>query len=50
MTGQVHPRRRPSARAMWMLRDKIRAVTTRSRTERPVTDVVAELNLRLRRA
>jgi hypothetical protein len=29
---------------MGVLRDKIRAVTSRSRTGRPVADVVAELN------
>lgn len=42
--GRFYLQRWPSARAMGVLRDKIRAVTARSRTERPVADVVAELN------
>ncbi|HEV2640038.1 MAG TPA: group II intron maturase-specific domain-containing protein, partial [Actinocrinis sp.] len=34
----------PSARAMGVLRGKIRVATSRSRTERPVADVVTDLN------
>jgi RNA-directed DNA polymerase len=46
--GRFYPQRWPSGRALGVLRDKIRAVTSRSRTERPVAAVVAELNPVLR--
>jgi hypothetical protein len=46
--GRFYLQRWPSARALGVLRDKIRAATSRSRTERPVTAVVAELNPVLR--
>jgi group II intron reverse transcriptase/maturase len=46
--GRFYLQRWPSARALGVLRDKIRAVTTRARTERPVAAVVAELNPVLR--
>jgi RNA-directed DNA polymerase len=46
--GRFYLQRWPSARALGVLRDKIRAVTSRSRTERPVAAVVAELNPVLR--
>ncbi|MFE3409986.1 reverse transcriptase domain-containing protein [Streptomyces mirabilis] len=38
----------PSARAMRVLRDKVRAASARSQTERPVSAVVADLNPVLR--
>ena len=46
--GKFYLQRWPSARALGVLRDKVRAVTSRSRTERPVAAVVAELNPVLR--
>ncbi len=46
--GRFYLQRWPSGRALGVLRDKIRAVTSRSRTERPVAAVVAELNPVLR--
>src|SRR5262249_48631320 len=46
--GRFYLQRWPSTRALGVLRDKIRAVTSRSRTERPVAAVVAELNPVLR--
>lgn len=46
--GRFYLQRWPSARALGVLRDKVRAVTARSRTERPVAAVVAELNPVLR--
>ncbi|MFF2148779.1 group II intron reverse transcriptase/maturase [Kitasatospora sp. NPDC058190] len=46
--GRFYLQRWPSQRAMGVLRDKIRAATSRSRTERPVTAVVADLNPVLR--
>jgi len=46
--GRFYLQRWPSQRALGVLRDKIRAVTARSRTERPVAAVVAELNPVLR--
>ncbi|MER5914505.1 reverse transcriptase domain-containing protein [Streptomyces sp. NPDC001982] len=46
--GKFYLQRWPSARALGVLRDKIRAATSRSRTERPVAAVVAELNPVLR--
>lgn len=46
--GRFYLQRWPAARALGVLRDKIRAVTSRSRTERPVAAVVAELNPVLR--
>jgi group II intron reverse transcriptase/maturase len=46
--GRFYLQRWPSARALGVLRDKVRAATASSRTERPVAAVVAELNLVLR--
>ncbi|MEU9191485.1 group II intron reverse transcriptase/maturase [Streptomyces sp. NPDC048484] len=46
--GRFYLQRWPSARALGVLREKIRAATSRSRTERPVTAVVADLNPVLR--
>jgi RNA-directed DNA polymerase len=46
--GRFYLQRWPSQRAMGVLRDKIRAATCRSRTERPVSAVVADLNHLLR--
>jgi group II intron reverse transcriptase/maturase len=46
--GRFYLQRWPSQRAMGVLRDKIRAATSRSRTERPVSAVVADLNPVLR--
>jgi group II intron reverse transcriptase/maturase len=46
--GKFYLQRWPSARALGVLRDKIRAATSRSRTERPVAAVVADLNPVLR--
>ena len=46
--GRFYLQRWPSARAMGVLRDKVRVATSRSRTERPVAAVVADLNPVLR--
>ncbi|MFJ4593869.1 MULTISPECIES: group II intron reverse transcriptase/maturase [unclassified Kitasatospora] len=46
--GRFYLQRWPSARALGVLREKIRAATSRSRTERPVAAVVANLNPVLR--
>jgi Group II intron, maturase-specific domain len=46
--GKFYLQRWPSERALKVLRDKIRAATSRSRTERPVAAVVADLNPVLR--
>jgi group II intron reverse transcriptase/maturase len=46
--GRFYLQRWPSARAMRVLRDKIRAATASSKTERPVSAVVADLNPVLR--
>ncbi|MEV7190122.1 group II intron reverse transcriptase/maturase [Kitasatospora sp. NPDC093102] len=46
--GRFYLQRWPSARALGVLRDKIRVATSRSRTERPVAAVVADLNPVLR--
>jgi group II intron reverse transcriptase/maturase len=46
--GRFYLQRWPSARAMRALREKIRAATSRSKTERPVSAVVADLNPVLR--
>ncbi|MFJ6141925.1 group II intron reverse transcriptase/maturase [Kitasatospora sp. NPDC092286] len=46
--GSFYLQRWPSARALGVLRDKVRASTSRSRTERPVAAVVADLNPVLR--
>jgi RNA-directed DNA polymerase len=46
--GKFYLQRWPSQRALGVLRDKIRAATSRSRTERPVAAVVADLNPVLR--
>jgi hypothetical protein len=46
--GRFYLQRWPSARALGVLRGKIRAATSRSRTERPVAAVVADLNPVLR--
>ncbi|MEV6058340.1 reverse transcriptase domain-containing protein, partial [Streptomyces sp. NPDC052107] len=46
--GRFYLYRWPSQRALKVLRDKVRAATSRSRTERPVAAVVAELNPVLR--
>jgi group II intron reverse transcriptase/maturase len=46
--GRFYLQRWPSARALGVLRDKVRAATVSSRTERPVAAVVAELNPVLR--
>ncbi|WP_457778644.1 group II intron maturase-specific domain-containing protein [Streptomyces mirabilis] len=47
--GRFYLQRWPSARALGVLRDKIRLATSSSRTERPVAAVVADLNPVLRR-
>ncbi|MFD4144299.1 group II intron reverse transcriptase/maturase [Streptomyces sp. NPDC058572] len=46
--GKFYLQRWPSQRALGVLRDKIRAATSRSRTEWPVAAVVADLNPVLR--
>jgi RNA-directed DNA polymerase len=46
--GRFYLQRWPSGRAMRVLRDKIRVATSRSKTERPVSAVVADLNPVLR--
>lgn len=46
--GKFYLQRWPSARAMGVLRDKVRAATSRSKAERPVSAVVADLNPVLR--
>ncbi|MEU6325019.1 group II intron maturase-specific domain-containing protein [Streptomyces sp. NPDC047009] len=46
--GKYYLQRWPSVRAMRVLRDKVRAATARSKTERPVSAVVADLNPVLR--
>jgi RNA-directed DNA polymerase len=46
--GRFYLQRWPSQRAVAVLRDKIRAATSRSRAERPVSAVVADLNPVLR--
>jgi group II intron reverse transcriptase/maturase len=46
--GRFYLQRWPSPRAMGVLREKIRAATSRSRTERPVSAVVDDLNPVLR--
>jgi hypothetical protein len=46
--GRFYLQRWPSARAMGVLQDKIRAATSRSKTERPVAAVVVDLNPVLR--
>jgi RNA-directed DNA polymerase len=46
--GRFYLQRWPSARAMRVLRDKVRAVTARSQVVRPVSAVVADLNSVLR--
>ncbi|MFI6731259.1 group II intron reverse transcriptase/maturase [Streptomyces sp. R-74717] len=46
--GRFYLQRWPSARALGVLRDKVRAATSSSRTERPVAAVVADLNPVLR--
>ncbi|MFF3517441.1 group II intron maturase-specific domain-containing protein [Streptomyces sp. NPDC002573] len=46
--GRFYLQRWPPARAMRVLRDKIRAATVSSKTERPVSAVVADLNPVLR--
>jgi hypothetical protein len=46
--GRFYLQRWPSARALGVLRDKIRAATSRSKTGRPVAAVVADLNPVLR--
>ncbi|MFG2919700.1 group II intron reverse transcriptase/maturase [Kitasatospora sp. NPDC048298] len=46
--GRFYLQRWPSARALGVLRDKIRVATSRSRIERPVSAVVADLNPVLR--
>ncbi|MFF3159667.1 group II intron maturase-specific domain-containing protein [Streptomyces sp. NPDC057910] len=46
--GRFYLQRWPSARAVKVLRDKIRAATSRSKTGRPVSAVVADLNPVLR--
>ncbi|MFD7057019.1 group II intron maturase-specific domain-containing protein [Streptomyces mirabilis] len=46
--GRYYLQRWPSARAMRVLRDKVHAATARSKTERPVSAVVADLNPVLR--
>ncbi|WUH95631.1 group II intron reverse transcriptase/maturase [Streptomyces sp. NBC_00433] len=46
--GKYYPQRWPSARAIGVLRERIRAATARSKTERPVSAVVADLNPILR--
>ncbi|CAM5584247.1 hypothetical protein BOQ63_002385 (plasmid) [Streptomyces viridifaciens] len=42
--GRFYLQRWPSQRALGVLRDKIRAAASRSKTERPVAAVVAEFN------
>ncbi|MET9660757.1 group II intron reverse transcriptase/maturase [Streptomyces sp. NPDC006510] len=46
--GRFYLQRWPSVRALGVLRDKIRAATSSSRTERPVAAVVADINPVLR--
>ncbi|WP_405691550.1 group II intron maturase-specific domain-containing protein [Streptomyces sp. NBC_00057] len=46
--GRFYLQRWPSGRAIRVLREKIRAATGRSKTERPVSAVVADLNPVLR--
>ncbi|WP_406420152.1 group II intron reverse transcriptase/maturase [Streptomyces sp. NBC_01614] len=46
--GRFYLRRWPSVRAMRVLREKVRAATAISKTERPVSAVVADLNPVLR--
>jgi RNA-directed DNA polymerase len=46
--GRFYLQRWPSARALGVLRDKVRAATSSSLTERPVAAVVADLNPVLR--
>ncbi|MGW9031111.1 group II intron maturase-specific domain-containing protein, partial [Streptomyces sp. NPDC055722] len=46
--GKFYLQRWPSARAMRVLRDKVRAATAISKAERPVSTVVADLNPVLR--
>jgi hypothetical protein len=46
--GRFYLQRWPSARALEVLRDKVRAATSHSRTERPVVAGVADLNPVLR--
>ena len=46
--GRFYLQRWPSARAMKVLREKVRAATSRSRTELPVASIVADLNPVLR--
>jgi RNA-directed DNA polymerase len=46
--GRFHLQRRPSRRAMGVLRDKIRAATGRRQVGRPLTAVIADLNPFLR--
>lgn len=46
--GRFYLQRWPSARALGVLREKIRAATAASKTERPVSAVVADLNPVLR--
>jgi group II intron reverse transcriptase/maturase len=46
--GKFYLQRWPSARAMGVLRDKVRAAISRSKAERPVSAVVADLNPVLR--
>jgi group II intron reverse transcriptase/maturase len=46
--GRFYLQRWPSARAMRVLRDKVRVATGRSKAERPVSAVVADLNPVLR--
>jgi RNA-directed DNA polymerase len=46
--GRYYLQRWPSVRAMRVLRDKVRAATARSKTERPVSAVVADLKPLLR--
>ncbi|WP_224274373.1 group II intron reverse transcriptase/maturase [Streptomyces sp. LS1784] len=46
--GRFYLQRWPPPRALGVLRDKIRAATSRSRSERPVAAVVADLNPVLR--
>lgn len=46
--GRFYLQRWPSARALGVLRDKVRAATSHSRTERQVAAVVADLNPVLR--
>jgi group II intron reverse transcriptase/maturase len=46
--GKFYLQRWPSARAMRVLRDKVRAATVISKAERPITAVIADLNPVLR--